>query len=216
MNPAQPPTSLSAEASTDAPVLIVARAGRYYRNARYIMVALALGLAGYFAYDGWNGYPEHNRRVQDVTEKLNAATSDDERTRLGNEQRKLGAPHTDKDIQLQKQLAVILPFPSLAYLFFVIRRSRGEIRFDGKTLTAPGHPSLAVGDIKSVDPTQWKKKGIAILQYEVNGRTGAIKLDDFIYEQKPIDSIYEFFAKAHNVWQEPTPTKGLENKVPNA
>jgi len=184
---------------------IAARAGRYYRNARYVMTALVLAMAGYFAYDGWSGYPAHNLKVDEVTQKLNTTTDDAEKARLGKELKALGEKHQDKDIQLQKQLAIGLPFPAIAYLIFVVRRSRGVIRLENDTLTAPGHPPMTLAEITQVDKSQWKKKGIAKFHYTAAGRAGVVTLDDFVYQQKPIDDIYEVIARHHGVWEAPTP-----------
>ncbi|MBC7783147.1 MAG: hypothetical protein H7144_04845 [Burkholderiales bacterium] len=189
---------------------IVATAGRYYRNARYIMVAAVLAFAIYFAYDGWRGYPELNRKIAennaaiDRTQALPQPTDADRAHLdvLNKRKIELGKDKTPTDIALQKALALSLPLLALGYLAFVIRRSRGEIRLENDTLTVPGHPPVQLSAITSVNNSAWKKKGIVYVAYSVDGRAGTITLDDFVYQQKPIDDIYEILARRFGVWQE--------------
>ena len=62
----QPPASAGEETEKPDPYAsgdIVARPGRYYRNARFLMAVLLLGMAGWFAYDGWVNWPAENAKV---------------------------------------------------------------------------------------------------------------------------------------------------------
>ena len=45
--------------------------------------------------------------------------------------------------------------------------------------------------ITAIDKRQWDRKGIAYVDYEVNGTHGRLKLDDFVYEREPTDRIYD-------------------------
>jgi hypothetical protein len=58
-------------------------------------------------------------------------------------------------------------------------------------ITAPGHPPIPFSAIRELDKRQWDRKGIAIVKYEVDGKTGSLTLDDFVYEQDPTDKIYD-------------------------
>ncbi|MFN4244185.1 MAG: hypothetical protein ACK4PI_13220 [Tepidisphaerales bacterium] len=180
-------TSRPAAAPTGAPTrsaaeqVIVARAGRYYRNARYIMVALVVGFGIYFLYDGFIGYPAKNEAERQKPENLNER---------GEFIGKL--PHSEWDILLQKILGFALPPLGLAYLGFILYRSRGEYRLEGTTLHLPGHPPFELDDVIAVDRKLWDRKGIAKVTYQTpQGVTGTATLDDFIYERKPTDQIYD-------------------------
>src|SRR4051812_41447527 len=109
-DPQQPPSD-DPYAGQD---VIVARTGRYYRNARYLMVLLCLALAGWFAYDGWVGWPRENAQA----------------LRQGFEK----GPHSDFDILLQRVLAAALPLAGAGILVRALHHSRGEYRLDGRTL----------------------------------------------------------------------------------
>ena len=171
---------------------IVARAGQYYRNTRYIMCALLVGAGLWFAYDGWVGWPAHNVKVREVKVRVDQAEKSGDqaaaaaaRTELG----KLSKEKTNSDIMLQKILAMSLPPVGIALLAWALYNSRGAYRLSGRTLHVPGHPTVTVDQITQVDRKLWDRKGIAYLSYE--GGAKPIKLDDFVYDRKPTDQIFE-------------------------
>jgi len=171
---------------------IVARAGQYYRNTRYIMCAILVGAGLWFAYDGWVGWPAHNRKVADVKVRIQEADSSGDRdaaaaarTELG----KLSKEKSNSDIMLQKILAVSLPPLGIALLTWALYNSRGAYRLSGRTLHVPGHPPVTLDQITSIDRKLWDRKGIAYIEYE--GGSQPIKLDDFVYDRKPTDQIFD-------------------------
>jgi hypothetical protein len=161
---------------------IVARAGRYYRVTRYIMTAVLLGMAAWFAYDGFVTYPRDNQ-IHRLHEQDPLKYPDDKQ------------PHTDTDIQMQKALAVLLPAVALALLSWTMWNSRGAYRLRGDVLSVPGHPDVPLSAITKIDKSKWDRKGIAYLDYEVAGTggvsNGTLKLDDFVYDRPPTDRILE-------------------------
>jgi hypothetical protein len=194
---------------------IVARAGQYYRNTRYIMCALLIGAGLWFAYDGWIGWPEHNRKVGEVKRRIEDAerSKDDAaavaaRTELG----KLSKEKSNSDILLQKILACALPPVGIVLLVWALYNSRGAYRLSGRTLQVPGHPPITIDQITRIDKRLWDRKGIAYLDYEAGQMKGRIKLDDFVYDRPPTDMIYERIERemspAPNV-MEPDPTNPI-------
>lgn len=181
-----------------SPRALVARAGRYYRNARYIMVLVGVAMGAYFLYDGYVGYPKKNKQIEENDAALASMTdkSSPEWYQRQDLQTKLKTKHSDTDIALQKVLGFVVPLASLAFLVYVLRKSRGEIRLENDVLTAPDHPAVPLSAITSVDARLWKKKGIAVVHYDVGGTKGAITLDDFVYEQPPIDAMYDRIVAA--------------------
>lgn len=171
---------------------IVARAGRYYRNARYLMVLGLLVMAGFFLYDGYKRYPAQNEKIDEIAREIDKLPKGSPTwVELDQQRQKLGAKKSDTDIGLQKVLGYVLPVVGLAYLLYFLNKSRGEVRLENDILTAPGHPPVPLSAIESIDSRLWKKKGIATVKYTVAGKSGAIMLDDFVYQQTPIDAIYD-------------------------
>jgi hypothetical protein len=195
----QPPAGVAESSKPDySSGDIVARAGRYYRNTRYLMCALLIGMGAWFAYDGWIAWPEENRKVAQLKEQQ----ADARRRGDGVEEGRINAElkdhkeHSQLDLNIQKLLAALLPPLGIALLFWTLRNSRGEIRLAGRELSAPGHPTIDLNDIKKVNNDLWDRKGIAWIKYETaQGQSGEIRLDDFVYDRPPTDAIYDRVAQ---------------------
>jgi hypothetical protein len=149
---------------------IVARAGRYYRNTRYLIAAGLFLMGLWFIRDGFSKWPREN------AEALAAGKS--------------VVPHPGLDVPMNKVFGIVLPPLSILLLARWLYVSRGEYRLSGQTLSVPGHPPIPFDMITAIDQRQWDRKGIAYVNYEVNKVHGRLKLDDFIYERRPTDEIY--------------------------
>lgn len=173
---------------------IVARAGRYYRNTRYIMAVLLIGMGGWFAYDGWVAWPEGNRKIAELRTQLTAAqdAKDDAKAGQLSEELKDYTYHNDAAILLQKILAFTLPPLGLGLLAWALHNSRGEYRLSGQTLSVPGHPPITLDQVRAIDRTLWDRKGIAYIEYDAPPHPpGKLRLDDFVYERGPTDRIFQ-------------------------
>src|SRR5690554_2999721 len=65
-----PPPTLAIMETPQPDSPIVARAGRYYRNTRYIMGVVLIAMGLWFGYDGFKGWPEENRKVAQLESDL--------------------------------------------------------------------------------------------------------------------------------------------------
>jgi hypothetical protein len=162
------------------PALVVAKAGRYYRVARYLMTLLLMGYGAWSIYDGFVSWPHWT------------------------ETHPLEKPKTDTDIMLNKVLGVVLPPMGLIILGWAIYSSRGEYRLENGVLHVPGHPPVPLESIHSINRESWDRKGIAYVDYDLSdspapGRLengsksarGTFKIDDFVYEREPADQIFK-------------------------
>src|SRR3954463_5937223 len=84
--------------------VIVANAGAYYRNTRYLMAIMCVAGGLWFGYDGWKNWPESNRRADEADAKLKLAqeSNDVDKIRQYSEEQKQFKRHSDHDIWLQK------------------------------------------------------------------------------------------------------------------
>jgi hypothetical protein len=175
------------------PQPIVAKAGRYYRNARFLLAGLLIAFSGWCYYDGFVAWPKHNQKVGEL--KATLATLKDgtpEFIQATADLQKLGSEYGALSIRLNQNLTFILPLLGLSLAAFAVYRSRGEVRLENDTFTKPGQSPVALKDIVSVDTVLWDRKGIARATYKKpDGSTGLLVLDDFVYDQKPIDAMYE-------------------------
>jgi hypothetical protein len=173
---------------------IVAKAGKSYRWRRYIMVVLFIVGGAWFWYDGYIGWPRHNHKLDEAEQMRNQAEATHEQARydaISHEISRMHARYSDASLFLQKLLAYSLPPLGIIFLIRMLYVSRGEIRLKDDVITAPGHPAIPFTAIRELDKRQWDRKGIATVKYEVEGRTGTLTLDDFVYDQNPTDAIYD-------------------------
>jgi hypothetical protein len=174
---------------------VSAKAAMYYRMTRYVMVVLLVAMGGWFAYDGFIGWPAENRQIQELNDKMEAAKRiGDAKTAEELNANKLTHTkmHSDTDILIQKLLAFGLPALAFFILFWALYHSRGEYRLSGETLSVPGHPPVQLGEITEIDKGLWDRKGIAYISYTTAaGQSGRMRLDDFIYERDGTDVIFD-------------------------
>jgi hypothetical protein len=181
--------------SSETPQEIIARPDHWYKGKHLLMGILVIGAGLWFAYDGWKGWPDENKRIDAViAEKEQASRAGDQKkvdalaTELGKHSK-----HTDMDILIQKLLAFGLPLVGVAYIAWTLHATRGNYRLNGTSVWAPGTGEISLHDIHRVDKRRWDRKGIALVYYEAHHprRTRAFKLDDFAYERTPTDQILE-------------------------
>ena len=181
---------MTTEASSKGP--IVARAGSYYRRTRYIMFVVLFGFGVYAIYDGFKGYPTHNRKFDEISRKIDQAANETEAAAAKEELRKHGDKQSDFNVLFNKIVGLALPPLAILMLVWVLYRSRGEIRLENETLHVPGHPPVPFAAVTAVDTRLWDRKGIAYVEYTLpEGARGKFTLDDFIYDRPPIDAIYD-------------------------
>lgn len=173
-----------------------AKGGSYFRNVRYVIFLAILGMGGWFMYDGFVGYPterDEYRRLTTEAQQLRDAARDADAAAIDEQVVEQGLKdHSDLSILLQKVLGFTLPPIGLVLLVRWLYISRGVVRLDeNDVLHAPGHPPVAMSDVKEIDDRQWERKGISHIGYSVDGSEGSVKLDDFVYERAPIDAIHD-------------------------
>jgi hypothetical protein len=173
---------------------IIARAGSYYRNMRYLMAVVLVGMGLWFGYDGFIGWPRENVEFDRLEKERQTAEQQGDRNRASQllaEQNKMKR-HTDWDLGLQKFLCFTLPPLGIAVLIWALYNSRGEYRLEGTTLHVPGHPPVPFENITEIDRRLWDRKGIAHVNYDLgDGRQGRLRLDDFVYQRDATDEIFK-------------------------
>jgi hypothetical protein len=164
--------------STDGGGDIVAPPSSWERKKWVIIALAALAWGWYSFYDGYIAYPRANEQAKKEA-----------RDQGKPEPEKL--PHGGYDVPLNRIIGWALQPVGLFLLFWAFYRGRGEYRLSGTILHVPGHPPVPFDAIRAIDQTKWERKGIAYIEYEVEGKPGRLKLDDFIYEREPTDKIYD-------------------------
>ena len=173
---------------------LVARASTEYRVKRYIIVTMLIAMGLWFGYDGYVAWPRENARIKEIATEIEAArkANDESKTKALDAERTKLKEHSNLDLTFQRVLFFALPPIGLLVLAWSLYNSRGTYRLADQILTVPGHPPIPLDMIRSIDKTDWDRKGIAYVNYELpNGAAGAARLDDFIYERRPTDDIFK-------------------------
>jgi hypothetical protein len=198
---------------TDPAPTIVARPSHHYRDyrAKRLLMTIMLVAGGlWFGYDGFVAWPRENARIAQLGSDIETARrAGDESTvrRLDAERSNLKL-HSDMDLLIQKVLCFSLPAMGLAVLAWSLHNSRGAYHLADNVLTVPGHPPVPLDAITSIDKTDWDRKGIAYLHYELAAPTaakGRVCLDDFIYQREPTDAIFKHILRATGTEDTPAP-----------
>jgi hypothetical protein len=175
---------------------IVATPGQGYRMRRYLIFVLFFGWGVWSLYDGFVKYPRMNAE-----------------DRAKGQSERHGPPNATWDVPLNRILGFALPVFATAVLVSALYNSRGELRLTAadQTLHFPGHPPVPLSAIRRIDKSRWDRKGIALVDYELDGGTsGRLRLDDFYYDQHPADEILrqiEEYLKPYVQSQTDTPAE---------
>jgi hypothetical protein len=175
---------------------IIARPDARYRLKHMVFAIVIFGVGFWFGYDGWIGWPRHNREVAALQHDIDNAAKRGDQRQLEELKTKLAGmhkPYNEADLLIQKLLACGLPVIGLGYGLWTLLVTRGQIRVEGHTLHVPGAEPIEFVDIRHIDKARWDRKGIAVIHYQAHHpqRETSYKLDDFAYQRKPTDEILE-------------------------
>jgi hypothetical protein len=98
-------------------------------------------------------------------------------------------PKDDLDILKQYVMAGCLVVPGLLYVFLLFRSWRRWIEFNETGLRTSWGQTLAFDQVVALDKKKWKKKGIAVIRYQQDGRPRRLALDDWKYDAKTTKAI---------------------------
>jgi hypothetical protein len=163
-----------------------------------IVALVATGFALWALYDGTIGYPQQRERALVFQELSGEDEMMDEEEQLkwdavaadnGWPLDDPGPPKTKYDFAMQYCMAAMAAPFGLLFLYFFLRNWGRWIEATETGLSTSWKQSLEYDDVISLDKKHWKKKGIARIQYEQDGRQRRLVLDDFKYEFEPTKEI---------------------------
>jgi hypothetical protein len=174
-----------------------------YRWRLGLVGALVLFFSLWFLYDGTVGYPAKRERFN-AYQKMVVDRSDYAAWRNYAIEQGFWSPadpgdppqpdakdnKSDWDIAVQLGLGILCLPIGVTFLWTWFRSGRWWIAFDGQTLTTSWGRPVPIAQIKSIDATRWKTKGIAMVHYEQAGKPGRLVLDDWKFLRTPTAEIY--------------------------
>jgi hypothetical protein len=173
---------------------------------RLVLISVfCLGCSAFFLYDGAVAWPKQRARTlgpwrayekmrEELVQELGAQDVSDraQRERWTEIAEEHGwdktlppeRPKSELKIRGQFYFAAGLAVPGVCYIFFFLRDRRRWIEMSETGLRSSWGQQLDFGQIVLLDKKHWKKKGIARVRYEENGRRRTLTLDDWKYEPK--------------------------------
>lgn len=167
-----------------------------------IMALVMLGWGGACIYDAKVSYPAHDLRAKkaqdfkhqvrntaEVAEAEQWVWKNDDSPKQWAQYAKSqgwseadpGPPNPPKNYTTQwVQLAICWPL-GLVALVMVGLTSRQRLEADEEGVTGPRGRKVPYSAIQSIDKARWDSKGIAILHWEDAGRSGTLKIDDWVF-----------------------------------
>jgi hypothetical protein len=191
-SPSEPEQPVVTERQLE-PQPLSARRAAYFTNMRRIFSLLFLGFGIYCIYDGFFKYPAQRAQYDALKARIeDEKINEDERAKLSQQLKDLGDRRSDFDILFNQAFGVALPPLAVLLYWRWMHISRGEYRLENDVLSVPGHPPVKLNDITGIDTELMKKKGILFVDYKTaDGQEYTLKLDDFVYDQKPTDAIID-------------------------
>jgi len=178
---------------------------RFY--LRFLLIgAVAIGFSLLCVYDGAIRYPkqrepalayqeleerlkEEGRLDQLSQEWIQVVKQHNENSDSAQDNWPTDKPKDEVDIQLQYVMAGVTGTIGL-WMLLVVWRARGRwIEASGAGLTSSWGQRVDYARIVSLDKRQWRKKGIAKINYEDGNRKRRLVLDDYKYNRQATDTI---------------------------
>lgn len=171
-----------------------------------IVGLFCIGMTLYCLYDGLVAYPTQRERAEaynafkeehpDVGQKdlfdmwkETVAEKGWDPGVAGREQTPYGPPKSDIDINGQFYMGGFTALLGLIFLGRVFLNRGCWIEADDEGLRSSENREVKFDQVTALDKKKWANKGIAKLQYEVDGRKDKIVLDDCNYDRETTNEI---------------------------
>jgi hypothetical protein len=157
------------------------------------LAAVSLGLAAWFAYDGFVGYPKELEKAVafESLEDLSAMELEEQWAEITEEKGwSLKQPKPSEEIESDINgqyfwcaIGLVVGIPALLLLI----RSRGTwVESTGSGIKTSWGQEFSYADVESLNKRRWEKKGIARATYKTDQGTKIFTFDDFKYEREPL------------------------------
>lgn len=160
---------------------------------RFLLMGIAaLGVMGWFFYDGGIKYPAQAVRAKAFLE-IPAEERDEKWPVLAREKgwsiEDPGKPKTQFDIVVQFVMGTAAGLVGLTMLINVWRSRGTWVEADDSGVTTSRGQRMEFDQVLSIDKKKWRSKGIAVVKYNDGGRTRKLVLDNFKYMRDDLDAI---------------------------
>lgn len=163
---------------------IQANISREWKRRMIFIAAFLFLLGAWFFYDGWVGYPKKNEAYF-AYQELKEQRRIDEWPQLAQSRGWARRPpekaFSPGDIQGQFFLGGLSMALAFAALIWMYANRNRQLRADDEAVYGPTGRRVPFSSITGINKRKWESKGIAVLQYQLDGKKGKLKLDDYKY-----------------------------------
>lgn len=163
--------------------------------ARLGLIAFALiAFAGWGAYDGFVYYPkliERNNAYQQIVQDHPQDFQQEWKQYAAEQGWPTDKPADKEESDLWFQYGIMIVALPIGVYFLVafIRSQKRWVESTPESLRTHNGREARWDQIKNIDKTRWKSKGIAVVEYESEGQTKRITLDDWKFQREPTAAI---------------------------
>lgn len=156
-------------------------------------------MSAWFAFDGFIGYPQEQRRCAAYEE---LASKIEDKKELHQQWRDLAksngwnvntpkekAAEFDNKITGQYVYGTICLLLSIPALYFFIRNRNQWVELNEDTLTTSWGQQVDYNQVYLLNKRRWANKGIAKAYYKQDGQERVFVFDDFKFDRKPLDEM---------------------------
>jgi hypothetical protein len=166
--------------------------GYRWRPGLFAVIALLLGL--WFCYDGYVAWPRQKaifEAYEQFTDEGRLSEWPAHAAARGwpTDQDNPGQEHSELDLVVQRVLGFILLSVGVLYLIGWGRTLGRWIALADDQLTTSWGVRVPLDQVTSLDLNRWQSKGIAVVRYETNGKSGRLVLDDWKYDRESTEQI---------------------------
>jgi hypothetical protein len=175
---------------------VEARITPIWKKQKLLLAILLLGFSGWFAFDGFIGWPKSNIRWAEH-ERVKAEPGKWEELAKQNGW-SAEPPHRHYghgDILMQFVVGGLCAAIGLGTLIYWLSQIKRTVRIDDEAVTTAGGKRIPFTAITGVGKKKWESKGIATVRYSLDGTEGEFIVDDYKFDTKPSRQILEEIEK---------------------
>jgi hypothetical protein len=175
---------------------IICRTTPWYHKRRLLMIAMLLGMGGWFLYDWAFKYPADKARYDEyypVYTKMMADKKETEWFELARAKKwpeKVDTKDWDWKIKEQLVYGIVTCAIGLGVAGVYLKNKNHELRSDATSVTPAGGPAIPFSSIFRIDMRKWKSKGLAYLSYRNDaGAEKTSVIDCLIFDEQNAEAV---------------------------
>ena len=179
---------------------------------RLVVVTVITLIGGlWFSYDGFIGYPHQQKVALEYVQ-----FQEDGRVDQWPEHAKSQGwavtpqmPKSNSDIWLQRLLGGVALSIGIVFGLASLRSMGRHVACDEEGISNKVYPKVPFDAITKLDKSRWQKKGIVVVQFELDGKSGRMVLDDWKMHTENTEQILRTIEQKTGLGNPPQPDESI-------